>query len=103
MKEISFTIDIHTYMFVGDKLNTRTLLVVLECLKECAFHIRTVYVNSLDPNGLVWRLGNPQFHNASHVVSWVVVKGLCGPHKLFGNFLISPLSAHGVKPYFHRM
>ena len=25
---------------VGDKLNTRTLLVVLECLKDRAFHIR---------------------------------------------------------------
>ena len=23
------------------------------------------------------------------------------PHKLFGNFLISPLSAHCLKPYFH--
>ena len=41
MKEISFG---------GDKLNTRTLLVVLECFKDRAFHIETVYVNSLDPS-----------------------------------------------------
>ena len=26
------------------------LLVVLECLKDHAFHIETVYVNSLDPS-----------------------------------------------------
>ena len=63
------------YLFVGDKLNRRTLLVVSECLKDRAFHIRTVYVNSFDPNGIVWRLGNLQFHNASHVVSWFVLKG----------------------------
>ena len=56
------------YLLVGDKLNTRTLLVVLECLKERAFHIQTVYVNSLDTNGIVWRLGNPQFRNASRVI-----------------------------------
>ena len=76
------------------------LLVVLECLKDRAFHIRTVYVNSLDPNGIVWRLGkcfpNGQFHNASSMVSWFVLKSLCGPHKLFGNFLISPLSMHSL-------
>ena len=41
------------YLLVGDKLNTRMLLVVSECLKDRAFHIRTVYVNSLDPNGIV--------------------------------------------------
>ena len=40
MKEIS-------YLLVGDKLNTRTLLVVLECLKDRAFHIWAVYVNSV--------------------------------------------------------
>ena len=43
--------------------NTWLMGKSLECLKElwsCAFHIRTVYVNSLDPNGIVWRLGNPQ-------------------------------------------
>ena len=44
MKEISFT------MLIGDKLNTRTLIVVLECLKHRAFHIETGYVNSLDPS-----------------------------------------------------
>ena len=44
MKEISFTC-----MLVGDKLNTITLLLVLECLKDHAFYIRTVYVNPLDP------------------------------------------------------
>ena len=44
MKEISF------YLFLGDKLNTRTLLVGLECFKDRAFHIETVYVNSLDPS-----------------------------------------------------
>ena len=37
------------------------LLVVLGCLKDRAFHIRTVYVNSLDPNGIVRRLGKSQF------------------------------------------
>ena len=26
-----------------------------------AFHIRTVYVNSHDPNRIVWPLGKPQF------------------------------------------
>ena len=31
-----------------DSLNTRTLLPC--SLKDPAFHIRTVYVNSLDPN-----------------------------------------------------
>ena len=41
--------------------------------------------------------------NASRMVSWFVLKGLCSPHKLFGTFLISPLSAHCLKPYFHRM
>ena len=45
MKEISF------YLLVGDKLNTRTLLVVLECLKDRAFHIETVYVKSVTPVG----------------------------------------------------
>ena len=45
-------------------------LVVLECLKDRAFHIQTVYVNSLDPNGIVWGLGNPQFRNGSRMVSW---------------------------------
>ena len=29
-------------------MNTRMLLVVLECLKDRAFHIKTVYVNPLD-------------------------------------------------------
>ena len=36
-----------------------------------------------DPNGIVLWLGNPQFHNASRVVSWFVLKSLCGPHKLY--------------------
>ena len=62
------------YLLAGDKLNTRTLLVVSECLKDRAFHIRTVTVNSLDPNGIVWRLGKPQFR--------------------FETFVFSPLSAH---------
>ena len=56
-------------------------IVVLECLKDRAFHIQTVFVKS-----------RGQF----------VLKGLCGPHKLFGNVLISPLSAHCLKPYFRR-
>ena len=51
------------------------LLVVSECLKDRAFHIRTVYVNLLDPNGIVWRLGNPQFCKVSRVVS-----SLCFPN-----------------------
>ena len=41
--------------------------------------------------------------NASRGVSWFVLKGCKGPVKLFDPFLLSPLSAHGVKPYFHRM
>ena len=49
IKEIS-------YLLVGDKLNTITLLIVLECLKDRAFHIPR----------------NPQFHNASLVVSCAV-------------------------------
>ena len=32
-----------------------------------------------------------------------VYKGLCGPHKLFETFMLSPLSAHCLTPYFHRM
>ena len=44
IKAISFTCSLVI------KLNTRTLLVVLECLKDRAFHIETVYVNSLDPS-----------------------------------------------------
>ena len=78
------------------------LLVVSECLKDRAIHIRTVYVNSLDPNGIVWRLGKPQFRKVSRV-SWFVYKGLCGPHKLWETFMFSPLSAHCLAPYFHRM
>ena len=35
-------------------------------------------------------------------LSWLVLISFCGQQKLFGNFLISPLSAHGLKPYFHR-
>ena len=51
------------YLLVGDKLNTRTFVIyyVLEYLKDRAVHNRTVYVNSLDPNGIVWRLGKPWF------------------------------------------
>ena len=30
--------------------DARTLLVVVECLKDCAFHIETVYVSSHDPS-----------------------------------------------------
>ena len=48
MTEISFTFI--RLVFVCDKLNTRTLLVGLKCLKDRAFHIDTVYVNSLDPS-----------------------------------------------------
>ena len=44
--------------------------------EDRAFHIQTVYVNSLDPNEIVWRLGNPQFRNATRVVSWFVLKGI---------------------------
>ena len=40
----------YVYLLVGDKFNTRTLLAVLECLKDRAFHTETVYVNSLDPS-----------------------------------------------------
>ena len=43
----------------------KNVLLVLECLKDRAFHIRTVYVNCACPNGLVWRLGNPQFRKWS--------------------------------------
>ena len=43
-------------------------------------------MNSLDPNGIVWRLGKPQFRKVSRVVSWFVYKGLCGLHKLFETF-----------------
>ena len=91
MKEISF---------VGDTLNTRTLLVVLECLKDRAFHMETAYVNSLNPmqsglhtlsradryhfkrkrqlcNGRVWWLGNPQFHNSSLVASCAMFTKVC--------------------------
>ena len=86
-------------MLVGDKLNTRTLLAVLECLKDRALHIETIYVNSLDPsrgctlqaelivttssgndsvcNGRVWSLGNPQFHNGQLCN---VYKCLFSPH-----------------------
>ena len=34
---------------------------------------------------------------------WNVDKSLSDPSKLFETFVFSPLSAHGVKPYFHRM
>ena len=62
-------VSLSKYLLVGEKLNTKTLLVVSECLKDRAFHIQTVYVNSLDPNGIVWRLGNPQFRKVSRVVT----------------------------------
>ena len=90
-------------LLIGDKLNTRVLLAVSKCLKDRALHIRTVYVNSLYPNGIVWWLGNPQFRKVSRVVSWFVYKGLCRLHKLFETFVFSPLSAHSLTPYFHRM
>ena len=48
-------------------------------------------MNLLDPNGIVWWLGNPQFRKVSRVVSWFVYKGLCGPHKLFETFMFAPL------------
>ena len=58
------------------------MLIVLEYLKDRASDIRTVYVNSLDPNGIVWRLGKPQFRK-------VYFETFVRP----GNFLISPLSS----------
>ena len=44
------------YLLIGDKLNTRTLIVVFECLKDRAFHIKFVlftkvcaaYINYLE-------------------------------------------------------
>ena len=33
----------------------------------------------------------------------LTIKGLRGLYKLFETFVFSPFSAHGVKPYFHRM
>ena len=109
------------YLLVGDKLNTRTLLVVLECLKDRAFHIETVYVNSLDPSRgctlqaelIVTTSLEPSGSDSeivplqwesvvdgtshSRMDSWFVLKGLCSPQKLFENFLISPLCAHCLK------
>ena len=51
-------------------VNTRTLLVVSGCLKDPAFHNRTVYVTSLDPNGIVWQLGKP--HGFVRCLAWAV-------------------------------
>ena len=77
------------------------LLVVVECLKDYAFHMDTVYVNSLEPSkgctlqaelsGGGW--GIPSF----------IMVSLCIPHKLFETFVFSPLSAHCLMPYIHRM
>ena len=39
----------------------------------------------------------------SHVASWFVYKGVCGPHKLFEIFVFSPLPTHCLTPYFRRM
>ena len=104
------------YLLVGDKLNRRTLLVVLECLKDRAFHIETVYVNSLDPSrGCtlqaelmvttssgsdssamgVWWLGNPQFHNDSRMVSCAMFTKVCAAHINYWKlsyFLLYPLT-----------
>ena len=94
------------YLLVDDKLNKRILLVVLECLKDRAFHIKTVYVNSLDPSrGLhspsranryyfirackrkrqrnrtsaMGKCGgtSPLFHHASHVISCAMFTQVC--------------------------
>ena len=46
------------------------LFVVSECLKDRALHIRTVYVSSLDPNGIVWRLEKP--HGFVRYLTWAV-------------------------------
>ena len=52
-------------------------------------HIRTVDVNSLDTNGIVWQLGgNPSFVSGQ----LVCLQSLCRPHKLFETFVFSPLS-----------
>ena len=61
-------------------------------------YIRVIiaYIRDIDIND---RIGTP----ISRVVSWFVYKGLCGPHKLFETFVFSPLSAHCLTPYFHRM
>ena len=71
------------YLLVGDKLNSNKLLLVLECLKGRA-QVRASFCLS---RGQLWN----------------AVKGLKGPHILFETFEFSPLSTHGVKPYFHRM
>ena len=81
MKEIGFTCSL-----TSDKLNTRTLLLVLECLKYRAFNIRTVYILALGPTwtrltpmGECGGWGNPTFViKASRMVRWFVYKGLCG-------------------------
>ena len=41
-------------------------------------------------------------HYASREVSCGILIQMLGPHKLFETFLFSPLSFHGLKPYFHR-
>ena len=78
------------------------LLVVLECLKDRAFHIETVYVNSLDPSRgctlqaelivttssgsdsekvpLQWESVVASFINASPVVSCAMFTKVCAAH-----------------------
>ena len=65
---------------------TKKPLVVLECLKDRAFDSADCLRSFVNMRGQLWN----------------VDKGLEGPHKLFETFVFSPLSAHGVKPYFHR-
>ena len=77
---------------VGDKLHTRMLLVVLGCLTDRAFHILTVYVNSLDPG---W--GTPSFVSGQLVCLQRFVRAA------FETFVFTPVSAHCLTPYFHRM
>ena len=84
-------------MLVGDKLNTKKLFVVLECLNDRAFDSADC-LRSFIMNQMI----RPSY--ASHQVSCGMLTKVCKARiNLFETFVFSPLSTHGVKPYFHRM
>ena len=75
-----------TPLLVDDKLNTQKAASSFRMLERLFTFVRHCI-------------------NASREVSCGVLTKVCiGPaHKLFETFVFSPLSAHGVKPYFHQM
>ena len=90
--------------FYAHKLNTKKLLVVLECLKDHAFDL-TVFLFTIFTLGVGQAVYSTFVrHYASREVSCGMLTKICKVRiKLFETFVFSPLSTHGVKPYCHRI